>query len=44
MRPKQITKSTVRQLENNDGTLTAGDSETTNNLIYFFTSVLLVKS
>ena len=39
MRSKQITKPTVRQLEKNDGTLTADDSETANNLQDFFTSV-----
>ena len=39
MRSKPITKPIVRQLEHNDGTLTADDSETTNNLQDFFTSV-----
>ena len=39
MRSKQITKPTVRQLEQDDGTLTADDSETANNLQDFFISV-----
>ena len=39
MRPKQITKPTVRQLEQDDGTLIADDSETANNLQDFFISV-----
>ena len=39
MRSKQITKPTVRQLEHDDGTITADDSETANNLKDFFTSV-----
>ena len=39
MRSKQITKPTVRQLEQDDGTLTADDSETVNNLPDFFISV-----
>ena len=39
MRSKEITKPTVRQLEQDDGTLTADDSETANNLQDFFTSV-----
>ena len=36
---KQITKPIVRQLEQDDGTLTADESETANNLQNFFTSV-----
>ena len=39
MRSKQITKPTVRQLEQDDGTLTADDSETANNIQDFFISV-----
>ena len=39
MRSKQITKPIVRQLEQDDGTLTADDSETANNIQDFFTSV-----
>ena len=36
MRSKQITKPIVRQLEQDDGTLTADASETANNLHGFF--------
>ena len=39
MRSIQITKPIVRQLEQDDGILTADDSETANNLQDFFTSV-----
>ena len=39
MRSKQITKPIVRQLEHDDSTLTADESETANNLQDFFTSV-----
>ena len=39
MRSKQIIKPTARQLEQDDGTLTADDSETANNLQDFFISV-----
>ena len=38
MRSKQITKPTVRQLEQDDGTLTTDDSETANNLQDLFIS------
>ena len=39
MRSKQITKPIVRQLEQDDSTLTADDSETVTNLQDFFASV-----
>ena len=39
MRSKQITKPIVGQLEHDDGTLTADDSETANNIQDFFISV-----
>ena len=39
MRSKQITKPTVRQIGQDDGTLTADDSETANNIKDVFTSV-----
>ena len=39
MRSKQITNPTVRQLEQDNGTITADDSETANTLQDFFISV-----
>ena len=39
MRSKQITKPSVRHLEQDNGTLTADDSETANNLQDLFISV-----
>ena len=39
MRTKQMTKSTLRQLEKEDGAMTASDLETANLLQEFFTSI-----